>query len=177
MQFNTKMNDNLRSTQSSSVYLVVNTMQVASAKDKRHVTDNMKFYGVVTETWELDYDKFRILIFKCDSVRGVKVADLGFTLVNLNRKCHLNDTFVLGKYVEQIFYVEDPANPRWSVVLRIPARDYNDSVRDDNLGDTIIAHHPIATTMPSIESFDNLTDADEMGYMRANDEDILVDGE
>lgn len=107
------MRDDLRSTQSSGVYLVADTMQVASARDQRPITDDMSFYGVITEIWELDYGQFRIPIFKCDWVengRGVKVDDLGFTLVNLNRKGHMNDAFVLGTCVEQIFYVDDPAD-------------------------------------------------------------------
>ncbi|KAL6137488.1 hypothetical protein ACLB2K_062780 [Fragaria x ananassa] len=66
------------------------------------INDEMSFYGVITEIWELDYEKFRIPIFNCDWVdngRGVVVDELGFTLANLNKKCHFNDTFVLGKVI------------------------------------------------------------------------------
>ncbi|PRQ34676.1 hypothetical protein RchiOBHm_Chr5g0071731 [Rosa chinensis] len=140
----------------------------------------MSFYGVITEIWELDYDHFRVPIFKCDwveSQKGVRVDDLGFTLVNLNRKGHLKDTFVLGKCVKQIFYVADPIDHRWSVVLRLPKKDYNDSVQFDELGDIIISHPPIVTSLPSFQSLDNLTDEEPMGYMRVGDDDILVDEE
>ncbi|XP_040369218.1 uncharacterized protein LOC121051185 [Rosa chinensis] len=143
------------------------------------VIDDMSFYGVITEIWELDYEKFRIPIFKCDWVenkRGVKVDELGFTLVNLNKKGHLNDTFVLGNCVQPIFYVQDPVDPMWSVVLRISSRDYSDFEVEDELGDTIVAHHPITTMMPSIELPGNLANEEEVGYMREGEEDIVVDG-
>jgi hypothetical protein len=35
----------------------------------------------------------------------------------------------------------------------------------------------IESNNPPTESFDNLTDAEEIGYMRIGDENILVDGE
>ncbi|XP_062008662.1 uncharacterized protein LOC133725417 [Rosa rugosa] len=181
VQYNTKMRDDLRTTQSSGVYLVAKTPQVASAKDKNVVIEDMSFYGVIAEIWELDYDHFRVPIFKCDWVeneKGVRVDDLGFTLVNLNRKGHVKDTFVLGKCVEQVFYVQDPIDHRWSVVLSPPKKDYIDSVQvDDQLGETVISHPPIASTMPSIHSLDDLIDEEPVGYMRVGDEDILVDGE
>ncbi|XP_062013912.1 uncharacterized protein LOC133730309 [Rosa rugosa] len=145
VQYNTKLSDDLRSTQSSGVYLVAKTPQVASAKDKNLITEDMSFYGVITEIWELDYGHFRVPIFKCDWVeneKGVREDDLGFTLVNLNRKGYLNDCFVLGKSVEQIFYVEDPVDRRWAVVVRVPKRDYIDSVKEDDVGDTILSHPP-----------------------------------
>ncbi|XP_004292347.1 PREDICTED: uncharacterized protein LOC101299550 [Fragaria vesca subsp. vesca] len=100
----------------NGVYLVADTPQVGSARDKRMIRDEMSFYGVIAEIWELDYEKFRIPIFKCDWVdngRGVVVDELGFTLANLNKKGHFNDTFVLGKCVEKIFYIQDPADPQW----------------------------------------------------------------
>ncbi|XP_062014257.1 uncharacterized protein LOC133730737 [Rosa rugosa] len=115
-----------------------------------------------------------------ENQKGVRVDDLGFTLVNLNRKGYLNDSFVLGKSVEQIFYVEDPVDRRWHVVVRVPKRDYHDSVEDDDVGDTILSHPPlppIATKMPTIQSLDNSPDEEPMGYRRAGDEDIVVEGE
>lgn len=181
VQFNTKSRDDLRKTQSSGVYLVAETPQVASSKDKNIVTEDMSFYGVITEIWELDYAFFRFPLFKCDWVeshKGVKVDDLGFTLVNLNRKGHLQDTFVLGRCVEQIFYVEDPVDCMWSVVLRFPKNDYNDCESFDEVGDTTIQHPPSSSTMPTIQSVENLADEDVLCYMRAGEESIYIsDGE
>ncbi|KAL6145896.1 hypothetical protein ACLB2K_056580 [Fragaria x ananassa] len=144
------------------------------------IRDEMSFYGVITEIWELDYEKFRIPIFKCDWVdngRGVVVDELGFTSANLNKKGHFNDTFVLGKCVEQIFYIQDPADPQWSVVVRLPKRDYSDFEVEDVVTDNGIIHQPITVLMPSIELSGSLSDEEELGYMRAGEEDIVVEGE
>ena len=172
VQFYTKTLDDVRACQNSGVYLVADTMQVASARDKKPVDVDMSFYGVINEIWELDYTQFRLPLFKCDwveSSKGVKVDDLGFTLVNLNRRGHLNDIFAIGTSVDQIFYVQYPLDPRWSVVLRIPARDYNDLTHSDELGDTIIDNQPLTDRMPSVEA-----EEVEVSYMRADNEGILV---
>ncbi|XP_024196093.1 uncharacterized protein LOC112199289 [Rosa chinensis] len=180
VQYNTKRRDNLLQRQSSGVYLVAETPQVASARDKNPITHDMSFYGVITEIWELDYDHFRVPIFKCDWVeneKGVRVDEFGFTLVNLNRKGHQNDSFVLGKCVQHIFYAQDPIDHRWLVVLKVPKKDYADSVSMDELGDTVISHHAGASTVPAIQSLDHVTDEEPTGYLRAGEEDIFVDGE
>ncbi|XP_062006025.1 uncharacterized protein LOC133723223 [Rosa rugosa] len=153
--------------------------KIRGVQDKRLVTDDMSFYGVMNEIWELEYENFRFPIFKCDWVengRGVQVDDFGFTLVNLNRKGHLNNTSILGRCVEQIFYVEDPVDPLWSVVIRIPTRDYHDFETDDEIGNILINHHPAAAAMSSIEFSGHLADEEEMGYLRVGKEDIVVDG-
>ena len=66
-------------------------MQIASAKDKNPMLGDMCFYGVVTDIWDLDYNMFNICVFKCDWVditNGVKVDELGFTLVDLSKIRH-----------------------------------------------------------------------------------------
>ena len=59
----------------------------------------------------MDYNHFRVLIFHCkwvDMNKGIKVDDLGYILVNLNRLGFLNDPFVLGNHVKQVCYIDDP---------------------------------------------------------------------
>ncbi|KAK3193869.1 hypothetical protein Dsin_025179 [Dipteronia sinensis] len=80
--------DNALVSQNSKVTIVATAMQIASAKDKNSVFGEMSFYGVIKEIWELDYHMFKIPVFKCDWVEsngGIKVDDLGYTLVDLNR--------------------------------------------------------------------------------------------
>ena len=57
----------------------------------------------------------KIPLFKCQWVKltggGVKVeADYGMTLVDLNKIGFLDEPFVLGKAVTQVFYVKDMAS-------------------------------------------------------------------
>lgn len=56
-----------------------------------------------------------------DNSKGIKIADLGFTLVDFNRLGHESDPFILPTQATQVFfYVSDPINPSWSVVLNSP---------------------------------------------------------
>ncbi|KAI5334530.1 hypothetical protein L3X38_024663 [Prunus dulcis] len=64
IKFNIKAQDDVRTTQNSGVYLLAQTMQVASAKDKNPILSNMGFYGVIQEIWDLDYQKFTIPVFR-----------------------------------------------------------------------------------------------------------------
>ncbi|KAL8462979.1 hypothetical protein ACS0TY_033033 [Phlomoides rotata] len=89
------------------------TMQVASAKGKNPILSYMTFYGVFEKVWELEYDQFHVLVFKCiwaDNNSGVKTDDLGFTLVNLSKVGFKDDSFVLGSLANQFFYNEDPTD-------------------------------------------------------------------
>ena len=43
---------------------------------------------------------------------GVKVDELGFTLVNLNKESHKEDTFILASQTKQVFYITDLADKK-----------------------------------------------------------------
>lgn len=176
VHFSTKCRDDVRTVQNSGVYLLADAMQVASSKDKNPVITDMVFYGVIQEIWELDYYKFRLPIFKCDWVEnqnGIKIDELGFTLVNLSRLSHKPDKFVLGRQVKQVFYVEDPADSRWSVVLSTPDRD--DIRWEDELGNTTFDLQPFTTSLPPVETFDDIVGETGTEYVRPGGEGIWID--
>jgi len=59
-------------------------------------------------------------VFKCkwvDGNTGVGSDDLGFTLVDLNKIGYKDEPFIMAYQARQVFYVRDPCNERWSVVL------------------------------------------------------------
>ncbi|KAM6569727.1 hypothetical protein CsatB_017712 [Cannabis sativa] len=127
-QFNTKDRDASRKTQNSGVMIVASAIQVASSKDKNPIECDMTFYGVIKEIWELDYISFRIPVFLCDWVRsdnGVKEDEFGFKLVDLNRVGHKSDRFIMASQAKQVFYMSDPIDGRWSVVLTTQPKDYD----------------------------------------------------
>ncbi|CAL9017872.1 unnamed protein product [Prunus brigantina] len=177
IKFNIKAQDDVRTTQNSGVYLLAHTMQVASAKDKNPILSNIGFYGVIQEIWDLDYQKFTILVFRCDwidSTSGLVVDELGFTLVDLSKIGHRND-FVLASQVKQVFFVDDPMHRGWSVVLSMPNREYNDVIGDDVLGDVRIECEPFTRGMPNVDTFDELVG--ELGSQNVRDgcEDIWIE--
>ena len=105
--YHTKEHDDLRAIQNSGVSIVATTMQIASAKDKNPVFGELCFYGVITEIWDLDYTMFRIPIFKCDWVdnkNGIRVDDLGFTLVDFSKMAHKSDPFILASQAKFSMY-------------------------------------------------------------------------
>lgn len=134
VRYHTKERDNARVVQNSGVSLVARTVQVSSAKDVNPVECELTFYGIVQEIWELDYHAFKAPLFLCTwaaTDRGVKSDDLGFTLVNFNRPGHKQDKFASVDQVSQVFYVEDPCDANWSVVLSSTTRDYHDVYNED----------------------------------------------
>ncbi|XP_027915074.1 uncharacterized protein LOC114174430 [Vigna unguiculata] len=66
-----------------------------------------------------------------DGNTGVKTDDLGFTLVDLEKEGYTKEPFIMASQAKQVFYVTDPANKRWSVVLQgrtLHYTDYNDEL-------------------------------------------------
>ena len=174
----TKQRDNARAVQNSGVTLVAKTMQVSSAKDKNPVFTDMTFYGVIEEIWELDYHNFRVPVLLChwaENEKGIKKDEFGFTLVNLNRQGHKSDRFVSIAQVKQVFYVEDPLDPNWSVVLSTPNRENRELVaEDDDLGDTTLEHQPFLAEIPRVDN-EGENEEDQASYMREDAEGIWVD--
>lgn len=67
---------------------------------------DMSYYRVITEIWQLDYNMFKIPVFKCDWVdntKGIRVDELGFTLVELGGIGHRDDPFILASQAKQVF--------------------------------------------------------------------------
>jgi len=79
--------------------------------------------------------KIRVLVFKCkwvDSNTGVHVDDFSFTLVDLAKICYKEDPFIMAYQEKQVFYVKDPSNEKWSVVIQgrteYDFKNYDDSI-------------------------------------------------
>ncbi|RVW76434.1 hypothetical protein CK203_056883 [Vitis vinifera] len=164
-RYHIKERDEARVNQNSGVSIVASTMQIASSKDKNPVLGDMCFYGIVREIWDLDYNMFNICVFKCDwvdSKNGVKVDELGFTLVDLSKIGHKSDPFILAMQPQQVFYLEDQVDPRWSIVLSRPKMELFDIESDGNIADNDMEHHLFVNGMPNIKSFDEIEDYDEI---------------
>ena len=163
--YNTKECDDLRATQNGGVSIVAMTMKISSAKDKNHVFGELCFYGAVIEIWDLNYTMFRIPVFKCDwvnSKNGIKVDDLGFTLVGFNKMAYKSYPFILASQVKLVFYVQDELNLRWSIVLSTPQQDIIERVGDNELMEISNEHYPIISFLPQVELFDAVDDSNQI---------------
>ena len=69
----------------------------------------------------IDYTSFRVPVFKCKWIEcnyGVSTDDLGFCLVDLEKFNYTKESFIMASQVKQVFYVTDPTNKKWSMVLQ-----------------------------------------------------------
>ena len=60
-------------------------------------------------------------VFKCLWVNGnfgVRQDNIGFTLVDLERIGYKDEPFIMATQARKVFYVQDPSDSRWSVVLQ-----------------------------------------------------------
>ncbi|GKD79776.1 hypothetical protein Tco_1342397, partial [Tanacetum coccineum] len=114
--FYTEQQDDKSTVQNSGVTLIATTTD-----SSRMTIAKNSYYGVVDEIWELDYTSVVIPLLKCkwvNNTRGVKVDSDGFTCVNLSTNGYLSDPFILAKQATQVFYVKDPKDKRWHIVLQ-----------------------------------------------------------
>nr|XP_027096067.1 uncharacterized protein LOC113715963 [Coffea arabica] len=126
-RFHTKNLESKRKNQNSGVIVTAITSSFASTKDMNPVSSDLAYYGVLKDILELDYGGGqRVVLFDCDWVskgKRLKQDDDGFTLVNfMNVKRH-HEPFVLASQVKQVFYVEDPLDKGWNVVIPTVPRD------------------------------------------------------
>jgi hypothetical protein len=176
-RFHTKDRDISRVNQNSGVCLAATSMHVTGYKDKKPVYAERTYYGVISEIWLLDYHVFSTPVFKCDWVdinKGIKVDELGFKLVQLGKIGHKSECFILASHAKQVFYVEDPVDPSWSVVLQPPQRHYHCD-EDDEINDCFSEYHGFSNkVIPEVESFDVIDDSVAF-YMREDGEGTWVD--
>ncbi|XP_074323114.1 uncharacterized protein LOC141660053 [Apium graveolens] len=171
--YSTKDRDDTRQVQCSGVCVHADTMLVQD-KDKNIEHISHTFYGVITSIWELDYNHFRVPIFRCNWVdmnKGVKIDDLRYTVVNLHKLGFLNDPFLLGKHVKQVCYIDDPLEKFWSVVLKLPNK-FDDQSDDGNEGSVEIElENEVDVTMfPTVDEVEE----ENSSYMREEEEMIQL---
>ncbi|POO03524.1 hypothetical protein TorRG33x02_007290, partial [Trema orientale] len=176
--FSTRDRDNIRTTQNSGVSIVAKTIQFSSSKDKNPIESDVVYYGVIAEIWELDFVTFRLPVFMCqwvESNHGVRKDELGFTLVDLNRIGHKNDPFIMATQAKQVFYVNDPLDARWSIVLATQLKEYqNLGVEDEN--EILVAHESFSKGI-SVEALIEDVVEDDVTCLRDDGEGIWIDNQ
>lgn len=174
--FNTTKRDEARVVQNSGVSIHASIMQVASAKDKNPVVGDMVFYGKIDAIWELDYTTFRHVVLKCtwaDNKNGVRIDDTGFILVNFSKIGYKSDSFILGNQAKPVFYIKDPEDEDWSVVLVSPNKRYTEGTKRDDLGDVSIQLQSFSKGLPQVDT-NNSSDENEPPCVRDDFEGTWV---
>lgn len=169
-RFHTKQREERRKTQHSGVSLTANTQSYASSRDNRPITGEVIFYGKLTDIIELRYSNdYKLVLFKCDWVDnnfGKKEDEFKFTLVNFKHLLYKqnrasDEPFILASQAEQVWYVQDPLEEDWHVVVKMTPRDFYDMHGKEAAQDDI--------TCPVAEPYSDQC-LDDTTYMR--DEDV-----
>ena len=141
----------------------------------------MPYFGVIEEIWELDYSEFRVPVFKCQWVNrntDVNQGEMGFTLVDLHKVSYKDKPFIMAEQARHVFYVQDPCDSRWSVVLQ--GRTNNFSLQNHDSTLVFVRRLLCPHKMPSIieeqvvnDVVANRTDHDE-GYGRTCQRNCVI---
>jgi len=92
-----------------------------------------------------------VLVFKCKWVNAntcVCQDELGFTLVELNKVAYMGEPFIMAEQARQVFYVQDPCDSRFSVILQGRPSGFN-HLHDDSTHE-IYEKPAFSIRMPSI---------------------------
>lgn len=132
-RFHVKSVDTGSTYQNSGIFVQAGSNCYATANDRQPRDDMLDYYGVLTDIIELDYHNGRkVLLFEGNWIdsrtysRGLKKDEFGFILVNFNYLLPPSDTFIFATQAQQVFYVKDPIEPDWEVVVKAKPRDFFD---------------------------------------------------
>lgn len=76
-------------------------------------------------------------LFKCKWIEnniGIQTDDLGFTQVDIGKTTYMTERFIMVSQTKQVFYVTNPSNKKWSIILqekRTPHSDENQILNFD----------------------------------------------
>ena len=68
---------------------------------------------------------------------GIKVYELGFILIDFNKEDHKDNTFIMASQAKQAFYITDPADRKWSIVLLMKPKNIPNCEARNDTGDNI----------------------------------------
>ncbi|XP_073285447.1 uncharacterized protein [Primulina huaijiensis] len=125
-RFHTKEVERKRKTQNCGVIVRATTSSYSSIRDQNPVSSELDYYGILQNVIELDYEAGRrVVLFECDWVskgKRLKLDDDGFMLANFTNVKRHNEPYILASQTMQVFYVEDPVDCNWHVIITTDAR-------------------------------------------------------
>ncbi|XP_073036742.1 uncharacterized protein [Primulina eburnea] len=125
-RFHTKEVECKRKTQNCGVIVRTTTSSYSSIRDQNPVSSELDYYGILQNVIELDYEGGRrVVLFECDWVskgERLKLDEDGFMLANFTNVKRHNEPYILASQAMQVFYVEDPVDCNWHVIITTDAR-------------------------------------------------------
>lgn len=151
-KFQIKELERKRKTQNSGVSVKAATSSYSSIRDENPILSELDYYGIITEIIELRYLDRGVVLFGWDWVsKGsrLKQDSDGFTLANFTNVRRHEEPFILSSQATQVFYVADPVDTNWHVVISTTARGaYNmepladvETYLQSNVGDPVVENN------------------------------------
>ena len=97
---------------------------------------------------------------------------MGCKLVDLKRIGYKSDSFILASQAKQIFFIEDPSDSRWHVMLHPPSMEYKNQINEDELGDITLTCSSSNNVVAS-NIFQNIAEDDSI-YIRTDCDDTWI---
>ena len=88
---------------------------------------------------------------------------MGFTLVDLTKIGYKEDPFIMAYQAKQVFYVKDPSNERWSVVIQ-----GRNEPHVDNHDDSIVQYANNSSFSRQLPLMNEENDVDEVHATRTD---------
>ncbi|XP_042472526.1 uncharacterized protein LOC122055220 [Zingiber officinale] len=127
-RFHTKEVERKRKTQNCGVIVRATTSSYSSIRDQNPISSELDYYGILQNVIELDYEGGRkVILFECDWVskgKRLKLDEDGFMLANFTNVKRHNEPYILASQAMQVFYVEDPVDCNWHVIITTDARGH-----------------------------------------------------
>jgi hypothetical protein len=179
-RFHTKQRDARRKTQNSGVTLAAVTESFSSTKDENPTTQSITYYGLITQIVEVDYyGMLKLVLFRCDWFEA-KEEKYGMTCVYFNKRCYVDDPFVLASQVHQCFYIQDPSDANKHYVMKSVPRDFfnmneqsdsdhavNLASSDEICDDEFVRNDIPPTIVDNLEHLPNVIESDDKSKGRA----------
>ncbi|XP_042389540.1 uncharacterized protein LOC121981198 isoform X2 [Zingiber officinale] len=125
-RFHTKEMERKRKTQNCDVTVRATTSSYSSIRDHNLVLSELDYYGILQNVIELNYGGGRkVVLFECEWVskgKRLKLDEDGFVLANFKNVRRHNEPYILASQAMQVFYVEDPIDCDWHVIITTDAR-------------------------------------------------------
>lgn len=168
-RFRIKDVDLRRKSQNSGVMLNASVPCFASRKDNNPVVGDVNFYGQLTDIIEIRYsNSMKFVLFRCDWIdnrTGMLKDEFKFTLVNFKHKLYkdnrvTDEPFILATQAKQVWYIQDPLETDWHVVMKMTVRDNFDVYSTET--------SPNSTSVPQIVPFDTQEFDDNQTYAESS---------